>query len=98
MNVTIIRGKDLLKYLVEIAIALAVIAFTTSFFKSEKRETRESKLQEVSEKIAESVDSEFLTKIFEYTLPILQKNENDEIPKKNIQEQTYPNRATGHNI
>ena len=87
MNVTIIRGKDLLKYLVEIAIALAVIAFTTSFFKSEKRETRESKLQEVSEKIAESVDSEFLTKIFEYTLPILQKNENDEIPKKNIQEQ-----------
>lgn len=87
MNVTVIRGKDLLKYLVEIAIALLIIAWTTSFFNENKKESKKNSIQNIIQNSIENLKEDGFTSIFELTLPILKTNTRDNIvEEKNIQE------------
>ena len=85
MNVTIIRGKDLLKYLVEIAIALTVVAYATSFFNDSKEE-KKSQIQEAIQSTINNVESS-LTSIIEFTLPIKKIDNKNNGANKDIQKE-----------
>ena len=85
MNVTVIRGKDLLKYLVEIVIALVIIAWTTSFFNKDKKEEKESQIEQIIQNAIENVKENSFTSLLEITLPMLKSNQEETVEEKNIQ-------------
>ena len=87
MNITIIRVKDLIKYLVEIAIIITVIAISTSFFNKQKEKPKENTFSKTIQTIADKFKENGFTSIFESTLPILRKDNQDNKQEKSLQEE-----------
>ena len=83
MNVTVIRLKDLLKYLVVTGVTLMVIAWTTSFFNHEKNDEKSVKLQSILQEMINKVENKSMNFILGLTIPVTNMQNEQEIKKDN---------------
>ena len=90
-NVTVLKMKDIVKYLVGIMIIIGVIVYTTRFFayKPENKTNIIEKSNKTNISKLQTIKMGSLTSCFDKTLPVSSSIKEDKIENKNIKSENY---------
>ena len=88
MNVTVIKLKDLLKYLVVMGIVLITISLTTRFFNKKEKIDININIQDVTQKVEEKLENKTMKYIYSLIMPItnITEENNENMNKQNLNE------------